>query len=1130
MKDWTVGILTPFVDGFYFGDIMWGITREAKLYDIKLITFMTFIGDHEGVRMDYNFQIGWDLPDVWLVIADAVTGEYVKELSEKTGKPIITVANQFKEVDTFVVKCDNRESTVHSTQYLISLGHSRIAFIGDLMNSDTKERFDGYRDALEQANLVFDNSLLFESWSGKEAAQYYDALGMPCTAMVVANDTIAIDLIEALKKRGYKLPDDLAIIGFDDIGGASRCQPLLTTVRQPTIDLGSTALRRSMEVLNGRLTSPDTTLIPVKLIVRQSCGSQTIDHSINDQTLTSQYMNEADLSRMVESQFEIGQRAINSQDLSWLRSTNQHWGCLTFWNREPDQIERYLKVERITSFLGSSVIDIGEMFSEHQFPPLDIIPIKSSRDGSDIAIVQTVNNDKQMIGCLVTVGPINERLLRGYETRNLPNLLGIIHDRQKLLIDLQIREASNTALLEKLEIVSRTTNDGVFELHINEDRVDWITGVEHMFGVTKEELPISRHDLMEYIHPEDVQNVSAAWNNHYIYHVPIEIEFRIKGSTEYLWVFLAGEAIFDDEGSPIRLIASITDIHTRKQAENALVASEEKYRDFFINTPVMILSLDKAFLITDANPFWLESMEYVLENVLGHHCIDFLTPESQQIWIDEWQNHASRELSIMDMELQWVSQTGNIIDGLVNCKYFTDLDGHRTYLTVRDITERKIAEQQIYQLAYQDSLTGLANRRHFYEKLEEAIVMMDKNEKIAIMMIDLDHFKVVNDSLGHNIGDELLCSVAEVILNQIHSRGLVARIGGDEFMVMIKDSQVEFEIEEIMERILSHLQLPFHLNGHEHYITASIGLSWFPTDGMDITELIKMADTAMYRAKQQGRNRSVTYSSAMGLGVNDQLTIGNKLHKAVEKMLEFRLFYQPQIDMKTGMMIGVEALIRWNDPARGIISPDQFIPLAEENGLIVPIGNWVISEACRQLKKWEHLGNGYLCMAINISGKQLQQLEFLSTVDRILAESRVNPERLCFEITETIALQNMDVTSKVIDELILRGIHIALDDFGTGYSSLSVLNKLPLRVIKIDRSFVSGIEREEDSNAIVKAIMAMSRSMKLMVLAEGVETEQQRRILQDLGCDAYQGYLISKPIPSEQMEQWLLSFAKNGKF
>jgi diguanylate cyclase (GGDEF)-like protein/PAS domain S-box-containing protein len=1121
MKRWTIGILTPFVDGNYYGDVMWGLSREAKLHEVRLVSYITYLGDHSGNRIPYSVQVGWDLPDAWIIVADAVTMEYANELAVRTGKPIIAIANQPLDGSAYTIQCDNRGSMRAATEHLVSLGHARIAFIGDPGNSDLLERFEGYRDALKDAGLPYDEKLHRSTWSGGEAAAYYAAIGMPCTAIVAGTDTIAIDLIQQLQERGYRIPEDLAVVGFDDIGAASKCEPSLTTVRQPTIDMGSIALRRAVEVLAGVQQPLVATRIPAKLIVRESSGSGVVDLSPNDQTLSSKPLNEANLEQMVEAQHLIGRSVINADDLSWLRSTNQHWGCLALWMEESGTSEhgKSLVIDRATSLNGDPLPELGERVQERQFPPLDMLPIMHDRERADMAIVQVVYNDTQFLGFIVTVGPINDRLLRGFEIRKMPNLLGVIHERRVLLADLQAREASNSALLSKLEIVSRTSNDGVMEIHLGEGRIEWIAGIEHILGIPREGLPTSVPDFIALLHPEDFPRVREVWRNHLQDREPYEVEFRLRSASHYVWVFTAGEAIFQGE-APVRLIASITDIHSRKQAESALLASEEKYRDFFNHMPIMILSLDEAFLITDANPNWLEAMGCKLEQVVGRDCIDYLTAESGQRWTEQWRNNESRAEGAMDMELQWVTANGRIIEGLVNCKYFADLDGHRTYLTVRDVTDRKIAERQIHELAYQDPLTGLANRRFFYEELERAIVLAQAERgKFAMMMIDLDHFKIVNDSLGHDVGDRLLYAVADVIRSEVDGSGLVSRIGGDEFMVLITDAGHAGEVEALAERILMQLQQPFELEGQSLYITASVGLSWYPANGTELTELVKMADTAMYRAKQQGRNRKITYSASMGHGVSDQLALGNKLRRAAQDMSEFRLYYQPQYDMQDGRMIGVEALIRWVNPEWGMIPPDQFIPLAEDNGLIVPIGEWVMAEACRQLKLWEETGQGGLIMSLNISGKQLQQADFLAMVDRIVTESGVDPRAVCFEITETTALRNMEMSSAVLNELLQRGFLIALDDFGTGYSSLSVLNRLPLRVIKIDRSFVSGMESNEQNTAIIMAILAMSRSLKLAVLAEGVETDRQLQLLKTLGCDAYQGYLKSRPLPPEELEQ-----------
>ncbi len=1121
MKQWKIGLLTPFLDGFYYGDIVWGIAEEARRCNVRITTFVTYMADYSGKRIDYRLRAGWGDMDGWVVIADAVPKDHLAELAA-TGRPILTIASNYADIPSFSVTSDNRGGMAEAVRHLIALGHTRIGFVGDLTNSDFSARYEGYCDACREAGLSVDKRLHTSVWSGSEAFDFYTAEGRNCTAIAVAADYIAIELMEKFQKCGYRIPEDMAITGFDDIGAASKCSPGLTTIRQPIIMLGTEACKRMFAILQGEQPRYGQHCLSMNLIVRGSTDAGASNTSINTQTLSAHPISDALLESIVESQHMIGREVIHVQDLSWLRHTNQHWGCLALSNGNGQ-----LVIDQTASLLGASVPTPGQLIEETSFPQADRMPGGTTPTGYEIGIVQPVHDNTHFHGFIATVGPVSERLLRGYDTRKIPNLLGVIHERRLLLHDLQQRDSRNSELIEKLATVLETTSDGIYAVHLDSSVVEWITGIESILRIDTSELPATLDAFLAYVHSEDGSLLKSAWQAHLTRQEPISIEIRLRIPDGYTWVYLTGRAVRDADGMPIRMIVSIKDIQARRQAEDALKQSERRYRHFFHNTPVMILSLDESLRILDANPFWLDKMGYSIDGVRGLWCGKFVMPASFAQWERTWAARRTSSSQVDELEIQWMTRDGLIIDGIVDFTAFADNDSEVVYVTVRDVTEQKAAERRIYQLAYEDPLTGLANRRMFYERLESEVAFAEQHgTSLIVMMLDLDHFKEVNDSLGHDAGDALLRHIGDIIRREVRDRGLVARIGGDEFMILLSGSPDESEVNRLADDILRELKRPLSIQGNELYVTTSIGLSRYP-DGKTSHELVKMADTAMYKAKQQGRNRAEAYHEALGESVLDRLAVSNKLHRAVERMDNFRLVYQPQIDVASGRMIGVEALLRWDDPELGNMMPSHFIPLAEENGTIIPIGEWVLAEACRQLVRWEAEGIGSLAIAVNISGKQLQHPDFLVMADKVLRETGADPWRIVFEITESTALQSLDKTSTVLRELLERGILTALDDFGTGYSSLSLLSRLPLRILKIDRSFILGMNGgREQETAIVQAIIAMSRSLKLMVLAEGVETAEQLDLLRSLGCDAYQGYYMSRPVTPDQLKPLLEEHAK----
>ncbi|MBU4254769.1 MAG: EAL domain-containing protein [Acidobacteria bacterium] len=436
---------------------------------------------------------------------------------------------------------------------------------------------------------------------------------------------------------------------------------------------------------------------------------------------------------------------------------------------------------------------------------------------------------------------------------------------------------------------------------------------------------------------------------------------------------------------------------------------------------------------------------------------------------------------------------------------------------VRDITERKLIEQQFQSLAHFDSLTCLPNRTYMMEKLSHLLVQARwNNHTLALLFIDLDHFKKINDTLGHDAGDKMLKDVASRLVECVRDSDTVARMGGDEFMIILPKITKAQDAAVIAQRVLKSFDSPFTLNGHDCMIGASIGISQYPTDGDDYESLVKNADIAMYKAKEIGGKNYQFYNPAMNMAAFHQLVLENKLRVAVENK-EFVLHYQPLINLKDFRIAGMEALIRWKDPEmEDLIYSGQFIPLAEETGLIIPIGEWVLEEACRQAKRWQDAGFPSMKMAVNISGRQFRQHNMVEQVAETLRITKIDATCLELELTESVLLQT-EVTTKVLNDINSMGVQLSIDDFGKGYSSLSYLKKLPIRKLKIDQTFVEGITQDASDREIVKAIINMSHSLNIRVLAEGVETLEQLTFLKESDCDEAQGYLFCRPQPAEDL-------------
>ena len=467
---------------------------------------------------------------------------------------------------------------------------------------------------------------------------------------------------------------------------------------------------------------------------------------------------------------------------------------------------------------------------------------------------------------------------------------------------------------------------------------------------------------------------------------------------------------------------------------------------------------------------------------------------------------------------------------------FVARDKHSVLAILRDITDRKKAEFEIHSLAFYDRLTGLPNRQLFSQELDTIIESTRGEQKqFAILFLDLDRFKRINDTLGHSTGDELLKAVATRLQGCLRAADRVvhanqdcwdnvrlARLGGDEFVIVLRDVGSEDAAASAASRVIDSFAQPFHCEGHQFVITPSIGIAIYPQDGNTNDELLMNADAAMYTAKAAGRNTYRSFSGTMKVRSLHRLAMENELRKAIDDE-HFQLYYQPKVDLSSWTIVGAEALLRWNHAERGWISPADFIPIAEETGLILPLGRWVLQTACRQLGEWQHSPLNHLNVSVNVSSQQMYSDDLVALVKSAVADAGIRPNLLDLEITESLLMRDIEATIEALNTLKDLGVTLSVDDFGTGYSSLSYLKRFPIDTLKIDRSFVRDLHRDADDAAICAAILAMARQLDLKVVAEGVELDEQLDFLRLHNCRQIQGYLFSKPIPAEEFEALALA-------
>ncbi|MFB2735590.1 EAL domain-containing protein [Shewanella mangrovisoli] len=669
-------------------------------------------------------------------------------------------------------------------------------------------------------------------------------------------------------------------------------------------------------------------------------------------------------------------------------------------------------------------------------------------------------------------------------------------------------ETSIRASEERLKLALWASGDGMWDWNIQEQQV----------YRTHTDIPVSQwssHTLLhDNAHPEDRERFKQVLTDHLQGRTPFfEMEYRIEHSPgNWLWILERGKVVeTNNQEQPMRMTGTTRNITSRKLIENELVLSSQVLNS--MNEAVVVAGLD--YRIRSVNPAFSAitgyserqiSDKYLIHLAYSRQQRDLFNSIEQQLlrhkhWAGEiWIRNRARKAILVWLEINQV----------------IDVKGETSHFVAvfTDITERKKAEEDLRFLASFDTLTGLPNRTLFQDRLNHAISQAHRsNNIVALLFLDLDRFKHINDSMGHHIGDLLLKAVAHRLQNAVREGDTVARLGGDEFTIILEGVAKTKAATLISEKVLKAFQAPFLLDDKSLTISTSIGISLYPNDAEDVDSLIKFADTAMYHAKALGRNNFQFYTNKLNEMATRHVQLEAGLKQAISRN-ELSLVYQPKFCLRKGSLTGLEALLRWHHSELGPISPAEFIPLAEETGIINQIGHWVINHACQQLAEWSELGFGDISMAVNLSARQLKA-DIISTIEVALAVSGLPAKALELELTESMIMGNPQESVNILSKLKALGLTIAVDDFGTGYSSLSYLKRFPIDTLKIDREFVRDITNDPDDAAITSAIIALAHSLELNVVAEGVETQEQLNFLALQGCDQVQGFLLSKPLSAQ---------------
>jgi diguanylate cyclase (GGDEF)-like protein/PAS domain S-box-containing protein len=632
---------------------------------------------------------------------------------------------------------------------------------------------------------------------------------------------------------------------------------------------------------------------------------------------------------------------------------------------------------------------------------------------------------------------------------------------------------------------------------------------------------LSHDNLLEFIIPPHRQRVSALVKDELMvrgFTREFEVEFmRHNGDTAPVIAQLLLRQ--DERGLPLEILAVMRDLTEQRRSEQQLrqaacVFSESHNAIIITDAEARIVSINPAFTLTTG---------YAETEVIGQNPKLLSSGRQDQVFYQSMWSRI-REYGHWQGEIWNRRKNGDVFPEWLSISSVTNARGEViNYIGIfSDISQLKAATEHIEFLAHYDPLTHLPNRLLLKDRVAQALAGCQRyGQRTALLFVDLDHFKVINDSLGHACGDLLLAQVAERLRNTVRETDTVARLGGDEFVVLLSEVQSVEAVIQVAQKTLVAMQGDFVIDHHCFNITPSIGISLYPDDGHDFDTLLKNADAAMYAVKQGGRNNYLFFTPSMNAGALERISMEHRLRRA-QALGEFQLYYQPKVDVETGSIIGLEALLRWQHPEIGMVPPSRFIPLAEETGIIVSIGEWVLHTACRQNLAWQKQGLPAVPVAVNLSALQFRQRHLKDLVLNALHSSSLDPHYLELEITESMLMDDTTTAATTLSELRRTGIRLSIDDFGTGYSSLSYLKKLPLDTLKIDQSFVRDITQNADDAAVVSAVISMAHDLRLSVVAEGVETLEQLRFLRSRQCDMAQGYLFSRPLPADEIPPLLM--------
>lgn len=1032
----TIGVLTPFVGGGYFGGVLAGIVGAAKRAGGQVIAMQTTDAGSacEDLRdpPDFRHQVAWEHLSGFVIVVNAVDRRYLQSI-RRHGKPVVLIGHEVAGFRCPTVLSDNRSGVREAVDHLIEHGHRRIAFAGFRVPRDVCERYEAYRETLIGHGIEPDPALCFDTGSnqesgGERAGRAMLAAGLPCTGVVAGNDVNAFGIVQALRAAGIRVPQDQAVVGFDDIEASAYLRPGISSVAQQIEMLGENAATLLLAELAGEPVPHTRHYVPSSLVVRASCGCAGTMSLLGPDPLGAAGADQAPVGRL-EARLAgtIGAERLGP---AAARATLS------------DAVAAI--VDAVRTAMGSATVEAVDALRG----PLTSLYRLNPRPETIVEIVRHVRGYARDVVAARTA-----------EDGARYRVEDCVHE-----VILALAQVQAGRLFDSSDYFKATV-DAQYEVSV---------------------------DLLR-SHEEDPRGLG--WLD----------RTTARGGCLGLWA--PGRVDHGRAARGPRSELDIAGMYVRDGVDGS-AASRARGLGPAVKRP----------------EFSGDTAERPDQPMAPRSCTPSAFPPAELLGLADG--------AVEDIVTVVPLKVGNrdwgllAVAGPVEDRMTTGRETANQWaalLTValeHEAVLKSLREQEdrLRTVALYDHLTGLPNRVLFLDRLEQAVTRTRRNAEshFAVLYLDLDGFKVVNDSLGHTAGDQLLVEVANRISRCLRDTDTAARLGGDEFAILVAWIDGLDATDAIAQRLRRELAAPFHLDGQDVVVSASVGITLSANGYENAQDILRDADIAMYSAKAQEKGTHAVFDVAMRARAVSRMRVEADLRRAIDGH-ELRLHYQPIVDLGTGRVSAFEALIRWQHPDQGLIAPGEFLPVAEESGLLLPIGRWVLAEACQQLRAWresETTAAG-LRLSLNVSNRQFWHAGLLDDVHEALAAAGLGPDSLVLEITEGVIMHNVDVARSMLSELHEHGFELHIDDFGTGYSSLEALHQLPIDALKIDRSFVAGLGVDAKRGELVRTIVLMGANFGLDLIAEGVENAGQQSRLRELGCRYGQGFWFSRPVPAD---------------